>query len=100
MRDKRVGRIWRREGLEVPSKQPKRGRLRLNDGSSLRLRAKRANHISSYDFVEVNHTGFVGGSSSQGNRSTTRFRFWDTTDWARNALDKLRGEPRYARYDA
>ena len=30
---KRVYRIWRREGLKVPSKQPKRGRLWLNDGS-------------------------------------------------------------------
>ena len=25
--DKRVERIWRREGLKVPHKQPKRGRL-------------------------------------------------------------------------
>jgi hypothetical protein len=30
---KRVERIWRREGLKVPQKQPKRGRLWLNDGS-------------------------------------------------------------------
>jgi putative transposase len=30
---KRVERIWRREGLKVPHKQPKRGRLWLNDGS-------------------------------------------------------------------
>ena len=29
---KRVERIWRREGLKVPQKQPKKGRLRLNDG--------------------------------------------------------------------
>jgi putative transposase len=35
---KRVWRIWRREGLKVPSKQPKRGRLWLNDGSCIRLR--------------------------------------------------------------
>ena len=27
--DKRVERIWRREGLKVPAKQPKRGRLWL-----------------------------------------------------------------------
>ena len=50
--DKRVERIWRREGLKVPSKQPKRGRLWLNDGSCIRLRAERANHVWSYDFVE------------------------------------------------
>jgi len=34
---KRVERIWRREGLKVPKKQPKRGRLWLNDGSCVRL---------------------------------------------------------------
>ena len=35
---KRVERIWRQEGLKVPKKQPKRGRLWLNDGSCIRLR--------------------------------------------------------------
>jgi transposase InsO family protein len=50
--DKQVERIWRREGLKVPSKQPKKGRLWLNDGSCIRLRAERPNHVWSYDFVE------------------------------------------------
>jgi putative transposase len=50
--DKRVERIWRQEGLKVPAKQPKRGRLWLNDGSCIRLRAERPNHVWSYDFVE------------------------------------------------
>jgi len=50
--DKRVERIWRREGLKVPAKQPKRGRLWLADGSCVRLRAERPNHVWSYDFVE------------------------------------------------
>jgi putative transposase len=50
--DKRVERIWRREGLKVPAKQPKRGRLWLNDGSCVRLRPERQNHVWSYDFVE------------------------------------------------
>jgi hypothetical protein len=36
--DKRVERIWRREGLKVPPRQPKRGRLWLADGSCVRLR--------------------------------------------------------------
>ena len=49
---KRVERIWRQEGLKVPQKQPKRGRLWLNDGSCVRLRAERLNHVWSYDFVE------------------------------------------------
>jgi len=35
---KRVERIWRREDLKVPKKQPKRGRLWLNDGSCIRLK--------------------------------------------------------------
>lgn len=34
----RVQRIWRREGLRVPSKQKPRGRLWFNDGSCIRLR--------------------------------------------------------------
>lgn len=50
--DKRVERIWRREGLKVPCKQPKRGRLWLNDGSCIRLRPEHRNHVWSYDFVE------------------------------------------------
>jgi hypothetical protein len=48
---KRVERIWRCEGLKVPTKQPKRGRLWLNDGSCIRLRPERPNHVWSYDFV-------------------------------------------------
>src|ERR671912_1219139 len=50
--DKRVERIWRREGLKVPERQPKRGRLWLADGSCIRLRAERPDHVWSYDFVE------------------------------------------------
>jgi putative transposase len=48
---KRVERIWRKEGLKVPQKQPKRGRLWLNDGSCIRLRPKRKDHVWSYDFM-------------------------------------------------
>ena len=50
--DKRVERIWRREGLKVPARQLKRARLWLADGSCIRLRAERANHVWSYDFLE------------------------------------------------
>lgn len=50
---KRVERIWRREGLKVPQKQPQKGRLWLNDGSCIRLRPERSNHVWSYDFVEA-----------------------------------------------
>jgi hypothetical protein len=41
----RVWRIWRREGLKVLAKQPKRGRLWLNDGSCIRLRPCWPNHV-------------------------------------------------------
>ena len=49
---KRVERIWRREGLKVPARQPRRGRLWLADGSCVRLRPERPNHVWAYDFVE------------------------------------------------
>ena len=49
---KRVQRIWRQEGLKVPRRQPKRGRLWLGDGSCIRLRPKRKDHVWAYDFVE------------------------------------------------
>jgi putative transposase len=48
---KRVERIWKREGLKVPRKQPKRGRLWLNDGSCVRLRPQHKDHVWAYDFV-------------------------------------------------
>ena len=50
---KRVERIWRQEGLKVPRRQPKRGRLWLNDGSCIRLRPLHRNHVWSYDFVST-----------------------------------------------
>jgi len=55
---KRVERIWKREGLRVPRRQPKRGRLWLNDGSCIRLRPKYKDHVWSYDFVhDRTHNG-------------------------------------------
>ena len=52
---KRVQRIWRQQGLKVPQKQLKRGRLWLNDGSIVRLRPEFPKHVWSYDFME-DHT--------------------------------------------
>lgn len=49
---KRVERIWRQEGLKVPLRQPKRGRLWLSDGSCIRLKPESLNYVWSYDFVE------------------------------------------------
>jgi putative transposase len=48
---KKVAIIWRKEGLKAPRKQPKRGRLWLNDGSCIRLRPKYKDHVWSYDFM-------------------------------------------------
>ena len=54
-------RIWRREGLKAPQKQRPRRRLWLNDGSCIRLRPERANHVWSYDFVnDRTHDGGSG----------------------------------------
>ena len=47
----RVERLWKREGLKVPPKQPKKGRLWLNDGSCIRLKPEYRDHVWSYDFV-------------------------------------------------
>jgi len=49
---KRVRRTWRREGLEAPKPRPKRGRLRLNDGSCVRLRPCWPGHVWAYDLVQ------------------------------------------------
>ena len=48
---KRVERLWRREGLKVPQKQPKRGRLWLTDGSCVRCRPAYRLHVWAYDFL-------------------------------------------------
>lgn len=49
---KRVERLWREEGLRVPKKQKKRGRIYLKNGSCIRLRLLHQNHVWSYDCVE------------------------------------------------
>jgi putative transposase len=51
--DKRVEWLWRQEGLRVPARQPKKGRLWDGDGSCVRLRPEHRDHVWSYDFVEV-----------------------------------------------
>ena len=68
---KRVERIWRREGLKVPPRQPRRGRLWLADGSCVRLRPERPNHVWSYDFVEDR---------------TCRFSLTSGFQWSKSAL--------------
>ena len=53
---KRVERIWRQEGLKVPKKQLKKSRLWLTDGSCIRLRPERKDHVWGYDFVMLRTT--------------------------------------------
>jgi len=48
---RRITALLRREGLRVPKKQQKRGRLWMTDGSCLRLRPEYRNQVWSYDFV-------------------------------------------------
>ncbi len=50
---KRVERIGRREGLRLPAKQPKGGRLWPDDGSCVRLRPAWNDHVWAYDFVHL-----------------------------------------------
>ena len=48
---KRIERLWRREGLKVPQKQPQRGRWWLADGAGIRRRPEYRHHVWAYDFV-------------------------------------------------
>ena len=51
---KRVERLWREEGMQVPKKQCKRRRLTCggSENSCVRRRPLRPNHVWSYDFIE------------------------------------------------
>jgi putative transposase len=61
--DKRVERIWRREGLKVPAKQSKHGPIWLADGSCIRLRAERPNPMTSSRIARTKE-GSIGCSTS------------------------------------
>ena len=58
-----VMRLWRREGLKVPAKQPRRGRLWLNDGSCMRLRPEHRSHVWSWDFVFIRTLSLAGSEN-------------------------------------
>jgi putative transposase len=51
---KRVERLWREEGMQVPKKQHKKRRIALggSENSCVHRRVERPNHVWSYDFVE------------------------------------------------
>ncbi len=48
---KKVERIWREEGLQLPQRHKKRRRLYHKDASIIRLRPTHPNHVWSIDFV-------------------------------------------------
>jgi len=47
---KKVERLWREEGLQIPQRHRKRKRLYHKDSSVIRLRPRYQNHIWSIDF--------------------------------------------------
>jgi transposase InsO family protein len=105
---KRVERIWRREGLKVPQKQAKKGRLWLNDGSCVRLRPERPNHVWSFDFVQDRtHDGRLFRTlniideftkDSLVIRVKRKLNSTDVVD-ALTGIFILRGPPDYIRFD-
>ncbi|MGY6570218.1 MAG: IS3 family transposase [Salinarimonas sp.] len=101
--DKRVERIWRREGLKVPAKQPKKGRLWIGDGSCVRQRAERPNHVWSYDFCRGTAPMMQGitGCSRSSTNSPTRASRSGSTDviGVLSDLFILRGVPEHVRSD-
>ena len=48
---KKVERLWREEGLQLPARHKKRKRIYHKDASVIRLRPKYPNHIWAIDFV-------------------------------------------------
>ena len=48
---KKIERLWREEGLQLPQRYKKRKRLYHKDSSIIRLRPQHPNHIWSIDFV-------------------------------------------------
>ncbi|MDP5218871.1 IS3 family transposase [Ruegeria sp. 2205SS24-7] len=48
---KKVERLWREEGLQLPQRHKKKRRLYHKDSSIIRLRPTHPNHVWSVDFV-------------------------------------------------
>ena len=108
VKDKRVERLWQREGLKGPMKQPKKGRLWLNDGSCVRLRPEHRTHVWSYDFVHcrtddgraLRTLNLLDGHSREGLaiRVDRKLNSGNVID-ALSDLFILRGVPSFIRYD-
>ena len=52
MNHKKIERLWREEGLQLPERHKKRKRLYHHDASVIRLRPQYPNHIWSVDLVQ------------------------------------------------
>jgi len=106
---KKVERIWRELGLKLPSKQPRKARIWLNDGSCVRLRPEYKNHVWSYDFMEdstypdgrrVRYLNILDEAESVCLASIPR-RSWRSRDVVEVLADLMiiHGSPEYIRSD-
>ncbi len=92
---KRVERIWRQEGLKVPQKHKKKGRLYLNDGSCIRLRPCWQNHVWSYDFVAERLKDGEPPPIKESISGVNPDKLWTTLRRYRNGTEALYGGADY-----
>lgn len=84
--DGRVELPWRREGLKVPPKQQKWGRLWMSDGFCVRLRPESRNRVRSNDFAHC-RTEFEREGDDSGGQSWRGFEKCSgrQTSWTNSA---------------
>lgn len=79
---KRVERIWRREGLKVPQRQPKRGRLWFNDaGCARNMQAMSGLAVSSRGAPTM-----VGNSASSPSSTNSARSAWPSSSLINSAM--------------
>ena len=82
--DKRVERLCRRERLKVPIKQPRKGRLWLNDGSCVRFRPEYRNQVS-LSAMQASPSRALGRTTLCTIGQMTEKRFEHLTSWTKAA---------------
>jgi len=83
--DKRIERLWRREGLKVPMKQPKKGRLWLNPSRDIAAQCpvgQWTDHVSAYVLSIVITSGRM---TSYTTKQTTADPLGRSTSWMNTA---------------